>query len=309
MSKKVLVTGGAGFIGSHVVDRFVDDGYEVHVVDNLSTGSRDNVNEKDEFHNMDIRSEDIAKLVIDIKPDAVVHLAAHIDLRASVESPVMDADINIIGGLRLLDAAVKAGVQHFSFASTAAVYSPEKEIPTPEDTMCVPSSPYGLSKRTFEEYLRLFHALHDLSVAILRFANVYGPRQTVHGEAGVVAIFLNRIKDGKEVTVNGDGEQTRDYVYVEDVARAVYLASDGRHHGTYNVSTGVETSVNDLLARMKDDMGIDMEVVHGPSKAGDDAVSCLSPERAKKELGWSPEVNVKNGLSKTWKSFNQLWKE
>jgi len=299
----IIVTGGAGFIGSHVVDALIARGHAVHVIDDLSTGRKENVNGTATFHEADIRDASVAKLFAEIAPEKVVHLAAQIDLRRSVREPVADAEINVIGGLRVLEAARAAGAKHFTFSSTAASYGTDKPVPTREDEPLEPIAPYGVSKVAFEMYLRAYRALYGLSSAVLRFANVYGPRQTVKGEAGVVAIFFDLLRRGERPVINGDGEQTRDFIFVTDVADAVARASDAAADVTCNVSTGKETSVNALYAMMRESSGIDLEAEHGPDKPGDDRKVCLDPSRAKAALGWQAVVSVDEGIRRTFASL------
>ncbi|MEA3249927.1 MAG: GDP-mannose 4,6-dehydratase [Patescibacteria group bacterium] len=298
--KTVIVTGGAGFIGSHVVDELTDRGFKVHVVDDLSTGFRSHVNRKAKLHILDIRSDRFSNLVKRLKPASVVHLAAHIDLRRSVEEPRYDADINIIGGLNVLEACRDAGVRHLVFASSAAVYGNTKKLPASESLPTAPNSPYGISKAVFEDYLRFAQDTYDIKCVSLRFANVYGPRQSVQGEAGVVAIFLSRLLSGNDAVINGDGGQTRDFIYVGDVARMVVIAVSRSLSGVYNVSTGKESSVNRLYREICSVSGIKRRAVRGPAKAGDERRVSLSPAKAKRSLRWKPKVSLKEGIQKTY---------
>jgi len=303
--KTVIVTGGAGFIGSHVVDELVARGWQVHVADDLSTGFRSHVNRKAKLYILDIRSDRFRNLVLRMRPTAVVHLAAHIDLRSSVAMPKHDADINIIGGLNVLEACRNAEVKHLVFASSAAVYGRTAKLPAKETSPTGPNSPYGISKATFEEYLRFAQDAYGVDSAVLRFANVYGPRQTVQGEAGVVATFLSRLMSGKSVTVNGDGRQTRDFIYVGDVARMVATAVSRSLSGVFNVSTGKETSVNGLYKEICEAAKFHKEAAHGPAKAGDERRVSLSPVKALRATGWKAKVDVKTGIRKTY----EWWRE
>jgi len=297
--KKIIVTGGAGFIGSHVVDQLVDGGWDVTVLDDLSTGTRVLVNRGAKFHKCDIRSEAARRHILRIKPACVVHLAAQIDLRRSVHMPSYDADINIVGGLKIVEACRDAKVKHMVFASSAAVYSGVKQFPTKENNPGVPASPYGLSKYTFEHYLRLAHDTFGMTSSILRFSNVYGPRQTVHGEAGVVAIFLNLLFAGKPCKINGTGKQTRDYIFVIDVARMVAAAANKELNGVYNVSTGKQADVNEIYSELASYAGVSRKAKHVPAKAGDDPRVCLDPSKAKRAAGWKAEVKLTDGLRYT----------
>jgi len=308
MSDIIIVTGGAGFIGSHVVDALIVRGHTVHVIDDLSTGKRENVNGAATLHELDIRDAKLTDLFSGLQPTKVVHLAAQIDLRRSVRAPVEDADINIMGGLHVLEAARAAGVRHITYSSTAAAYGMEKPVPTSEDEQVAPVAPYGVSKVAFEMYLRAYRHLHGMDSMILRFANVYGPRQTVKGEAGVVAIFFDLIRNGKAPMINGDGEQTRDFVFVTDVAESVVRAVEKGSVGTCNISTGKETSVNTLYGLMKGVSGTDVDAEYGPGKPGDERRVCLDPARAYEILGWAASVSVDDGVRRTYESYGQVWK-
>jgi UDP-glucose 4-epimerase len=292
MPRHVLVTGGAGFIGSHVVDAFVDREWRVSVIDNLSTGDRRNLNARAEFHQADIREAD---LVATLRPDVICHHAAQMDVRRSVSDPVFDADVNVIGSLRLLQAAVDAAVKRFIFASSGgALYGEPLSVPQSEDHPANPLSPYGCAKLAVEHYLHYFRVVHGLSSVALRYANVYGPRQNAQGEAGVVAIFIDRMKRGEKVTINGDGEQTRDFVYVSDVVAANMAAAEGEWQGSFNVGTGVETSINQLAALLGVRAG------HGPAKAGEQRRSVL--DGSKLGISYKP---LRDGLKETVAWFNR----
>ena len=242
---RILLTGGAGFIGSHVADQLLARGHEVAIIDDLSSGKKENIPEGAAFYERDIR-DGCAEVFEEFEPDALCHQAAQMDVRRSVREPDFDADVNVLGTLRLLENCVKYGLEKVVFASTGgAVYGEQLQYPAPEDHPQYPISPYGVSKLAGERYLHFYNAQHGLPYAALRYANVYGPRQDPHGEAGVVAIFCGNLAAGRGSTINGSGEQTRDYVYVEDVARANVIALQGDpRSGTYNDGTGIETSVN-----------------------------------------------------------------
>jgi len=301
---KILVTGGAGFIGSHVVDAYVAAGHEVVVVDDLSTGKRENLNRQARFVEADILDPATAELIRQERPDVVNHHAAQIDVRRSMADPRYDVDVNLGGLVNLLAAAARAGVRHVLFASSGgAAYGETDRIPTPEDEPTRPVSVYGASKAASELFLGVWRASHGITFTALRYGNVYGPRQDPHGEAGVVAIFAGRLLDGQPCTVNGDGTQTRDYVYVEDVARANLLAAEKRYDGALNVGTGVETDVNRIYRVLADAAGVAGEPAHGPAKPGEQLRSCIDPSAAGRILGWRPEVSIEVGLRRTLEWF------
>jgi len=301
---KILVTGGAGFIGSHVVDTYVAAGHEVIVVDDLSTGRRENLNPKARFHRLDITDPAVVELIRDARP-AVLNLhAAQMDVRRSVADPLFDARVNILGTINLLEAARKANVRRVLFVSSGgAVYGEQEAFPAPESHPTNPVSPYGVSKRAGELYAFFYQAEYQLPFVALRYANVYGPRQDPHGEAGVVAIFTGRMLRAEPVTVNGDGKQTRDYVYVGDVARANLLALESTATGPFNIGTGIETDVNTLARLLLEATGGRSEVRHGPTKAGEQRRSVIDSRRAAEVLGWRPEVSLADGLRRTVEWF------
>lgn len=302
---KVLVTGGAGFIGSHIVDRLLPREHEVVVVDNLSTGRREFVNPRAKLCVADIRSPHLAEVFEAERPDAVIHQAAQAEVRRSVEEPTLDADVNIRGTLNLLLCCQRFKVTRVVYASTGgAVYGDTETLPTPEEHPTRPASPYGISKLVAEHYLACWRALYAVSGVALRYANVFGPRQNPLGEAGVVAIFAHRLLRGEPVTINGDGEQTRDYVYVEDVAEANLRALERPEIGAaVNIGTGIETSVNVLLQRLERVAGVSGEARHGPAKPGEQRRSVLDPSAAKRLLGWTPQVPLDEGLRRTLAYF------
>jgi UDP-glucose 4-epimerase len=304
---RILLTGGAGFIGSHIADRLLARGHEAAIVDDLSTGKRENVPEEAELYVRDIRSG-CADVFQEFRPQTLCHQAAQMDVRRSVREPDFDADINVLGTIRLLQNCVRYGVQKFIFASTGgAIYGEQREFPAPEDHPQYPVSPYGVSKLAAERYLHFYGVQYGISYAALRYANVYGPRQDPHGEAGVVAIFSGNLSAGKASTINGSGEQTRDYVYVGDVARANVLALEGEApNGAYNVGTGIETSVNELYDRMRRLSGRNLLPQRGPQPPGEQERSCVDPSRAARALNWWPEVDLDTGLKETLRSFAAL---
>ena len=297
---KVIVTGGAGFIGSHVSDAFLSAGHEVVVLDNLSTGHRENLNPQARFVELDITDPRAADFVRSERPDAIAHHAAQMDVRRSVADPLFDARTNILGTIMLLDAARQAGTRRFLFVSSGgAAYGEQETFPAPETHPTNPVSPYGVSKRAGELYAFFFQAEYGLPFVALRYANVYGPRQDPHGEAGVVAIFSGKMLRGEPVTVNGDGKQTRDYVYVGDVARANLLALGSTITGPVNIGTGVETDVNTLATLLREVAGSASPINHGPAKSGEQRRSVVDCARAASVLGWRPEVTLREGLRRT----------
>jgi len=304
---KVLLTGGAGFIGSHVADHLLESGHEIVVVDNLSTGKRDNVPEGTRFFEEDIRSG-CEELFREFRPEVLCHQAAQMDVRRSVQEPDFDADVNVLGTIRLLRNCVEYGVGRVIFASTGgAVYGEQEEFPAPEDHPQYPVSPYGVSKLAGERYLHYYSVQYGISYAALRYANVYGPRQDPDGEAGVVAIFSGNLAANRTSSINGTGEQTRDYVYVGDVARAAVLALEGEApNGAYNVGTGVETSVNELYELLREISGRDLPPEHGPAKPGEQARSSVDPSKSEELLNWRPEVGLDAGLKETLRFFGAI---
>ena len=298
---RVLVTGGAGFIGSHVVDRLLADGHAITVVDNLSAGRRSMVNPSAALHVTDIRSAALDDVFAATRPQAVVHVAAQAAVKRSVIDPLFDASVNVLGTIALLEASRRAGVRRVVYTSTGgAGYGDTDVLPTPEDHPTRPASPYGVTKIAAERYLDCWSALASVPCLTLRLANVYGPRQNPHGEAGVVAIFGDRLLRGQPCVINGDGEQTRDYVYVGDVADAVARAiARPEAVGIANIGTAVETSVNILYARLTRAAGIDRPARHGPGLPGEQRRSVLDPARAKSLLGWTPLTGLDEGLALT----------
>jgi len=294
---RAIVTGGAGFIGSHVVDALVAQGAEVAVVDSLIHGAQDNVATGAELHVRDIR-EPLDDVFDAVRPEAVLHLAAQADVRVSVERPVEDADVNVLGTVRILESARKHGAQ-VVFSSTGGAIYGECTTSAPEDSPCEPLSPYGTAKLAAEEYLRAYNRLYGTRHIALRYGNVYGPRQDPHGEAGVVAIFLGALARGEQARIFGDGMQTRDYVYVGDVARAT-LAALGHEGGVFNVGTGRETSVAELYELCARVAGSDRTPEHAPARLGELQRSFLDPTLAADTLGFRAMVDLEDGLRSTW---------
>jgi UDP-glucose 4-epimerase len=294
---RAIVTGGAGFIGSHVVDALVAQGAEVAVVDSLVHGAKENVVAGAELHVRDIR-EPLDDLFDAVRPEAVLHLAAQADVRVSVERPVEDADVNVLGTVRILEGARKHGAQ-VVFSSTGGAIYGDCTKSAPEDSPCEPLSPYGTAKLAAEEYLRAYNRLYGTRHIALRYGNVYGPRQDPHGEAGVVAIFLGALARGEQARIFGDGSQTRDYVYVGDVARAT-VAALGHEGGVFNVGTGRETSVAELYELCARVAGSDMPAEHAPARLGELQRSFLDPTLAAETLGFTAMVDLEDGLRSTW---------
>ncbi len=308
---KILVTGGVGFIGSHVVDRFIENGHEVVVVDNLSSGRRENVNPSAKFYEVDIRDrESLEEILKKESPDVIDHHAAQISVVNSVENPRFDAEVNILGSLNLIDLALKYGVKKFIYASTGgAVYGEPVYLPCDEKHPVDPLAPYGISKHTVEHYLYMNHVNFGLEYIVLRYANVYGPRQDPHGEAGVVAIFSKRMLEGKEAHIFGDGYQERDFVYVGDVADANLIALDFKKEiknsldPIYNVGTGEGTNVNTIFNLIKKFTGFDGEPVYDPPRPGEVYKVYLDIKKIREEMNWVPRVSLEEGLRLTVEWF------
>jgi UDP-glucose 4-epimerase len=304
---KVLITGGAGFIGSHVADALILAGHTVAIVDDLSTGNRAWLPPKAAFYELDIRSEELGKVFAAERPDAVSHLAAQASVGRSVTDPAFDASVNIGGGLNLLDCCRRFDVRRMIYSSSGgAGYGDTDLIPTAEDHPTRPASPYGITKVAMEQYLEAWGALWGMNGLSLRYANVYGPRQNPQGEAGVVAIFCSRLLAGQPLVINGDGFQTRDFVHVSDVAAANLLALERANvSGRVNIGTGVETSVNAICDGLSKAAGSRVETVHAPERPGEQRRSCLSPKLAERLLGWRPTVLLDDGLAQTLAHFRK----
>jgi UDP-glucose 4-epimerase len=297
---KVLVTGGAGFIGSHVTDRLIDSEVEVVVLDNLTSGRCEAIHPRARLCEADICGEGIRALFEQERFDCVDHHAAQMNVRRSVDDPLFDARVNILGSLNLLQAAVATGVKKFVFASTGgAIYGEQLTFPADETHQTNPMSPYGVAKLAVEKYLAFYEAVYGLPYTVLRYANVYGPRQDPRGEAGVVAIFSQRLLAHEPAIINGDGDQTRDFIYVEDVVRANVLAVTTDLHGTYNVGTGVETSVNVLYGYLAKHAGSTQAPHHGPPKAGEQQRSVLDSRKLQAATNWTPSTVLDEGLRRT----------
>ena len=304
MGIKVLVTGGAGFIGSHLVDRLVQEGNQVIVIDNLSTGKRKQVNKKAQFYKMDIRSKRIERVFRKERPLIVVHLAAQMNVRLSTEDPVFDADVNILGTLNLLEHAVKHGVRKVSFASSGgAVYGEQEVFPAAESHRTDPLSPYGISKLAGEKYLAYYTNTTGLRHVVLRFGNVYGPRQEPEGEAGVVAIFSKLMLDGGQPIINGTGKQTRDFVYVDDVVGSIMVTIGEDIQGIFNVGTGQEATVNECYGIIKELTNSSCKDLYGAAKKGEQFRSVLDVMKLRKGFDWDPQVSLPEGLKMTVEFF------
>jgi len=304
---RVVVTGGAGFIGSHVVDALVARGDEVVVVDSLATGKRENVAAAADLRVQDVR-EPLDELFEEVLPEAIFHLAAQADVRVSVEHPVEDAEVNVLGTVRVLEASRRHGAGQIVFSSTGGAIYGECDGPAQETALLNPVSPYGVAKLAGEEYLRGYNRLYGSIHVVLRYGNVYGPRQDPHGEAGVVAIFLGALRRGEQPRIFGDGSQTRDYIYIGDVARAT-LAALGQEGGVYNVGTGRETSVVELYELCRQVAGSSLDAEHVPPRSGELARSVLDPSRAARELGFTAFVEFEDGLQATWDWLSATQKE
>ncbi len=302
MPKNIMVTGGAGFIGSHLVDAYLNEGYKVVVVDDLSTGKRDNINSRAQFYETDIMSPDIEDIFIEEKIDLVSHHAAQASAQRSINDPTLDAKINIIGTINLLESCRRHDVEKFIFSSSVATYGDQQVFPADETHPQRPVNPYGIAKLSAEQYVRLYFDQLGLDYTIFRYANVYGPRQDPFGEGGVVAVFSQKMDAGEQPLINGDGTQTRDFIYVADIVRANLLATSGEVVGEYNLSTGKETSVLDLFKKIKEITGSSKNPKYGPAKKGDQQRSVIDNRKVKSKLDWEPEVALEKGLEEM-KSF------
>jgi len=297
---KILVTGGAGFIGSTLVDSLISQGNEVVVIDDLSSGRKDYLNPAAKFYQVDICSPKVAKIFKTEKPEFVYHLAAQIEVSKSMVDPVRDNNINLLGSFNILENCRLNGVKKIIFSSTGgAIYGDAEEIPTSESFPPYPVSFYGIHKLAFEKYLNCYYQVYNLDYTILRFANVYGPRQFKGGEAGVIAIFTDNAVQDLESTQYGNGQQTRDFVYVDDVVRALYLAKDITCHGELNIGCGVESSLLDIRKNLEKALGRTMKIKEAPARPGEQRRSCLNCRRAKDVLNWEPAINLEEGIKRT----------
>jgi UDP-glucose 4-epimerase len=304
---KILVTGGAGFIGSQVADAYLNNGHDVFIIDDLSTGRKDNINPKAKFFELDITDKKVDRIFKIEKFDVVNHHAAQIDVRKSVADPINDASINIIGTINILENCVQTGVKKIIFASTGgAVYGDQEFFPADENHPANPLSPYGITKLSIEKYLHYYNVEYGLNYTVLRYANVYGPRQNPFGEAGVVAIFTNRLLQEEQPIINGDGRQTRDYVFSGDVINANVLVLNDKSSDIYNIGTGIETNVNELFKIINNLTGSNAEEKHGPLAKGEQLRSVISSEKIYKKFKWKPDTTLLNGLKITLDYYKNL---
>ena len=304
LAMRILITGGSGFIGSHVADAYVQEGHEVTVVDDLSTGKKENINPKARFFKVDICDKGVEDIFKNGRFDVVNHHAAQIDVRKSVADPIFDAKVNILGSLNLLQNCIKYSVKKIIFASTGgAIYGEQEEFPAGESHPTNPLSPYGAAKLSVEHYLFFYGQVYGLNSTILRYANVYGPRQDPHGEAGVVAIFTNKLLNGEQPVINGDGMQTRDFVFVGDVVNANVLALTYNKGEIFNIGAGKEVTVKQLFEKLVDVSGSKVDAIYGPPKSGEQRRSVIAYQKAEKILKWFPKVALEDGLVKTFAYF------
>jgi len=296
---KILVTGAAGFIASHIADAYIEAGHQVVIVDNLSSGNKENLNPKAKFIEADITNkEKIQAIIREKRPDVLNLHAAHIQVGYSVKNPQFDAENNIIAMLNIMEAAKEIPVKKVIMAATGGAMYGNKETPFNEEMKAEPLSPYGISKRAGELYLNFYHELYGIPYISLRYSNVYGPRQNPHGESGVIAIFSEMLAEGKTPMINGDGSHTRDYVYVSDVVKANLLALETDFVGELNIGTQTEVSTNEVFRKVVAEMGLDVEEKHGPERPGEQVTSSLDYSKAKEILGWEPEVDFDEGVKK-----------
>ena len=303
---RITVTGGAGFIGSHLVDRLIEDGHTVQVIDNLYTGNKEFVHSKAQFVELDIRDPKLYSVLEEFRPDYIFHEAAQTEVSTSMSDPMLDCDINLLGLINLLNAAVKLDVKKFLMPSSAAVYGNLDTLPLNEEMIGNPSSFYGLTKLTTEHYLRIYHEAFGLPYICYRYSNVFGPRQGNGGEGGVISIFAKAIVQGSPIIIYGDGKQTRDFIYVDDVVEANILGMQHQVTGIYNVSTGISSSVNLLVDEFRNISGKDIEVVYDKPRLGDIRDSVLATDKSEKELLFTAKYNLHDGLIKTYEYFKTV---
>jgi len=306
---KYLITGGAGFIASHLADKLIKNGHKVVIIDDLSSGKKENLNKKAKFYKADICDKKIKEIFKKEKPEIVFHYAAQIDVRHSTENPIKDAKINILGSINILENCRENKVKKIIFSSTGgAIYGDANVIPTPETYLEFPLSPYGINKLTTEKHLNYFHKVFGIPFIALRFANVYGPRQNSKGEAGVVAIFCDKMLGGGQPVINGNGKQTRDFVYIDDVVKASILAQNSNKTGVFNIGTAKETDIKNIFRKIKALALANCEEIYGPKKPGEQKRSCLDFSKAEKTLNWRPEYALDEGLKKTINWFKNALK-
>ena len=303
---RITVTGGAGFIGSHLVDRLIEDGHTVQVIDNLYTGNKEFVHSKAQFVELDIRDPKLYSVLEEFRPDYIFHEAAQTEVSTSMSDPMLDCDINLMGLINLLNAAVKLDIKKFLMPSSAAVYGNLDTLPLNEEMIGNPSSFYGLTKLTTEHYLRIYHETFGLPYICYRYSNVFGPRQGNGGEGGVISIFAKAIVQGSPIIIYGDGKQTRDFIYVDDVVEANILGMQHQVTGIYNVSTGISSSVNLLVDEFRNISGKDIEVVYDKPRLGDIRDSVLATDKSEKELLFTAKYNLHDGLIKTYEYFKTV---
>ncbi len=304
---KFLVTGGAGFIASHIVDRLINEGHEVVIVDDLSTGSEENLNPDARFYKMDIRSPELASVFEDEKPDYVSHHAAQVLVARSLREPMLDCWLNIEGSINIIHLSQKYGVKKIIYASTGgALYGEPEYLPVDEDHPVNPLAPYGVSKHTVEHYLYIYGVNYGLDYTVLRYPNIYGPRQDPHGEAGVIAIFTQKMLDGKQPIIFGDGTATRDYVYIDDIVDASMLAVTNGERLVCNLGSNIETSVNEIFDLLKEEFQFPLNPIRKPKRTGEVYRICLTNQRAKEGLGWSPKVTFEEGIRRTVKYYRDI---
>ena len=303
---RITVTGGAGFIGSHLVDRLIEDGHIVQVIDNLYTGNKEFVHSKAQFVELDIRDPKLYSVLEEFRPDYIFHEAAQTEVSTSMSDPMLDCDINLMRLINLLNAAVKLDVKKFLMPSSAAVYGNLDTLPLNEEMLGNPSSFYGLTKLTTEHYLRIYHEAFELPYICYRYSNVFGPRQGNGGEGGVISIFAKAIVQGSPIIIYGDGKQTRDFIYVDDVVEANILGIQHQVTGIYNVSTGISSSVNLLVDEFRNISGKDIEVVYDKPRLGDIRDSVLATDKSEKELLFTAKYNLHDGLIKTYEYFKTV---
>ena len=303
---RITVTGGAGFIGSHLVDRLIEDGHTVQVIDNLYTGNKEFVHSKAQFVELDIRDPNLYSVLEEFRPDYIFHEAAQTEVSTSMSDPMLDCDINLMGLINLLNAAVKLDVKKFLMPSSAAVYGNLDTLPLNEEMLGNPSSFYGLTKLTTEHYLRIYHEAFGLPYICYRYSNVFGPRQGNGGEGGVISIFAKAIVQGSPIIIYGDGKQTRDFIYVDDVVEANILGIQHQVTGIYNVSTGISSSINLLVDEFRNISGKDIEVVYDKPRLGDIRDSVLATDKSEKELLFTAKYNLHDGLIKTYEYFKTV---